>query len=100
MSRRVAYNAKKVRREAEGADHADYERESRVRTLWAGARRRLQCVVDQAYFRQRISGTKDNKATPSVVPTMLLRECGPNDRTPAPNNPAVTAPSTSAGPEI
>jgi hypothetical protein len=41
--------------------------------------------LNQMYFRQIISGTNDNKAAGSVIPTILLRERGPDSTTPAAN---------------
>jgi len=54
----------------------------------------------QMYFRQVISGTNDNKAAVSVIPTMLLRECGPNNATPAAKKASAAAPRKNTGPDM
>ena len=55
--------------------------------------------MTQMYFRQIISGTKDNTARVRVIPTILLRECSPNNATPAASNASVAAPRKNAGPD-
>jgi hypothetical protein len=35
--------------------------------------------LNQMHFCQIISGTNDNKATVSAIPTILLRDCGQHD---------------------
>ena len=49
--------------------------------------------LNQMYFRQIISGTNDNKAAGSVIPTILLRERGPDSTTPAANKASAAAPA-------